>query len=223
MTFTSSLNSLISSTASLSIASSSRISLTSVLRKTPYSLTKNNNINATQFLPIYNPVRFAGEIVAPRKLKWRKHFKGRIPIPIGGSKAGTKLEYGEYGIRTREGSRLSAQQLEAARRVIRRKLRAAKGSEMWLRVFPDIPVSSKGNETRMGKGKGTLDHYACRVPMGRVVFEIGGGDLRWELAQETLRQAGMKLPVAFDIIRRNPGALNKSIAKAETTEQNQQD
>jgi ribosomal protein L16 len=157
--------------------------------------------------------RSIGEIVNPRKTRFRKSHKGRIPIPTGGSTSGSTLVYGTYGIRLKEGARLTAKQIEAARRVIRRKIRVAKDAEMWLRVFPDIPVTSKGNETRMGKGKGTLDHYMCRVPMGRVVFEIGGNGLRWEVAKDALRQGGMKLPVAFDIVRaENPIALiNRSI------------
>ncbi|KAI9187585.1 39S ribosomal protein L16, mitochondrial [Blastocladiella emersonii ATCC 22665] len=146
--------------------------------------------------------RFAGEIVNPRKVRFRKAHKGRIPLPIGGSKAGTTLQHGEYGLAMREGARISAAQLEAARRVIRRKIRPVKGCEMWLRVFPDIPVTSKGNETRMGKGKGTLEFYACRVPMGRIVFEIGGGALHWEVAKDALRQAGLRLPAAFEIVTR---------------------
>ena len=146
--------------------------------------------------------RFAGEIVNPRKVRFRKAHKGRIPLPLGGSVSGTTLQHGVYGLALREGARLSAAQLESARRLIRRKIRAVKGCEMWLRVFPDVPVSSKGNETRMGKGKGTLDHYMCRVPMGRVVFEIGGGDLRWEVAHDALRQAGIRLPAPTVIVTR---------------------
>ncbi|ORZ35999.1 ribosomal protein L10e/L16 [Catenaria anguillulae PL171] len=144
--------------------------------------------------------RFAGEIVHPRKTRFRKAHKGRVPLPIGGSISGTTLQHGDYALVVREGGRLSAAQLEAARRIIRRKIRPVKGCEMWLRVFPDIPVTSKGNETRMGKGKGTLEYYMCRVPMNRVVFEIGGGGLRWEVAKDALRQAGMRLPVATTIV-----------------------
>ncbi|KNE62015.1 ribosomal protein L16 [Allomyces macrogynus ATCC 38327] len=141
--------------------------------------------------------------------------KGPVPLPIGGSTAGTTLVYGDYGIRLREGGRLTAKQLEAARRVIRRKIRIVKGSEMWLRVFPDVPVTSKGNETRMGKGKGTLDHYMCRVPVNRVVFEIKGPGLHWEVAKDALRQGGMKLPVAFEIVqRKNEEAKAAELAKA---------
>ncbi|KAJ3371908.1 mitochondrial ribosomal large subunit component [Allomyces arbusculus] len=164
--------------------------------------------------------RHAGEVVNPRKVRFRKAHKGRIPLPIGGSTAGTTLVYGDYGIRLREGGRLTAKQLEAARRVIRRKIRIVKGSEMWLRVFPDVPVTSKGNETRMGKGKGTLDHYMCRVPVNRVVFEIKGPGLHWEVAKDALRQGGMKLPVAFEIVqRKNEEAKAAELAKAIAAQQ----
>ncbi|KAL7751894.1 39S ribosomal protein L16, mitochondrial [Sorochytrium milnesiophthora] len=150
--------------------------------------------------------RFAGEIVHPRKVRFRKAHKGRVSIPTGGSQSGTRLVYGTYGLQLRDGARLSAQQLEAARKVIRRKIRAVKDAKMWLRVFPDIPVTSKGNETRMGKGKGTFEYYACRVPMDRIVFEIGGPGLKWEVAKDALRQGGMKLPVACKIVRKEQSA-----------------
>ncbi|KAI5118898.1 hypothetical protein M0805_002814 [Coniferiporia weirii] len=141
--------------------------------------------------------------LAPRKVKWVKRQKGTIPIPIGGSTKGTTLAYGEWGIRIRgNGARFTAKQLETVQELIKRKLKVIKGAKVYLRIFPDIPVCIKGNETRMGKGKGTFEFWATRVPTGRVIFEIGGAPIREELARDTLRQASNKLPVLTEFINR---------------------
>ncbi|KAH7345663.1 ribosomal protein L16 [Rhizoctonia solani] len=148
--------------------------------------------------------------LAPRRVRYRKSHKGRIPIPTGGSTKGTTLAFGDYGLRVRgEGMRLTAKQLQAAEVVIKRKLKVIKTSQIWMRVFPDLPVCVKvsfiqGNETRMGKGKGSFEYWACRVPTGRVVFEIGGG-IREEIARDALRLAATKLPVLTDFISRSAG------------------
>jgi len=142
--------------------------------------------------------------LAPRKVKYIKRHKGIIPIPIGGSTKGTTLAYGEWGLRIKgNGVRLTAKQLQTAEEVIKRKIKQVKGSRVYLRVFPDIPVCIKGNETRMGKGKGTFEYWATRVPTGRVIFEIGGTPVREELAREALRQAGDKLPSTTEFITRS--------------------
>ncbi|KAF9652309.1 ribosomal protein L16 [Thelephora ganbajun] len=142
--------------------------------------------------------------LAPRKVKYIKRHKGVIPIPIGGSTKGTTLAYGEWGLRIKgNGVRLTAKQLQTAEEVIKRKIKQVKGSKVYLRVFPDIPVCIKGNETRMGKGKGTFEFWATRVPTGRVIFEIGGTPIREELARDALRQAGDKLPSTTEFITRN--------------------
>ncbi|KAF9788674.1 mitochondrial ribosomal protein L16 [Thelephora terrestris] len=141
--------------------------------------------------------------LAPRKVKYIKRHKGVIPIPIGGSVKGTTLAYGEWGLRIKgNGVRLTAKQLQTAEEVIKRKIKQVKGSKVYLRVFPDIPVCIKGNETRMGKGKGTFEFWATRVSTGRVIFEIGGTPVREELAREALRQAGDKLPSTTEFITR---------------------
>ncbi|KAF5318441.1 hypothetical protein D9619_010689 [Psilocybe cf. subviscida] len=133
-----------------------------------------------------------------------KRHKGRVPIPIGGSTKGTTLAYGEWGIRIKgNGARLTAKQLTTAREVILKKLKILKGSKVYLRVFPDIPVCIKGNETRMGKGKGTFEYWATRAPIGRVIFEIGGVPIREELARDILRQAAAKLPTKMEFINKN--------------------
>ncbi|KAI7862809.1 ribosomal protein L10e/L16, partial [Spinellus fusiger] len=144
-------------------------------------------------------VRFASSF-SPRRTKYRKAHKGKIPLPTGGSTKGTTVEFGEYGLRIKEGARLTARQLTAVHNAIRRKIKTVKGSQVWMRVFPDIPVTSKGNEVRMGKGKGTFEYWACRVPLNRIIFEIGG--LRKEIAKEAFRLASHKLPVKTEIVER---------------------
>ncbi|KAF9995961.1 mitochondrial ribosomal large subunit component [Entomortierella chlamydospora] len=136
----------------------------------------------------------------PKKMKYRKKHKGKIPIPIGGSTKGTYVEFGEYGLRIKEGARLTAKQIQAAHTTIRRKIKTVKGSQIWTRVFPDIPVTSKGGESRMGKGKGSVDYYATRVGINRIIFEIGGGGIRREHAKEALRLAAAKIPVAVEFV-----------------------
>ncbi|KAI1319774.1 mitochondrial ribosomal large subunit component [Mortierella claussenii] len=136
----------------------------------------------------------------PKKMKYRKKHKGKIPIPIGGSTKGTYVEFGDYGLRIKEGARLTAKQIQAAHTTIRRKIKAVKGSQIWTRVFPDIPVTSKGGESRMGKGKGSVDYFATRVGLNRIIFEIGGGGIRPEHAKEALRLAAAKMPVPTEFV-----------------------
>ncbi|KAJ7594341.1 mitochondrial ribosomal protein L16 [Mycena floridula] len=148
--------------------------------------------------------RYASQFAPPRSVKYLKRHKGTIPIPTGGSIKGTTLAFGDWGIRIKgNGVRFSAKQLTTAMDVIQRKLKALKGSKLYTRVFPDIPVCVKGNENRMGKGKGAFEFWATRVPTGRVIFEIGGTPMREELARDILRQAASKLPTAMEFIKRS--------------------
>ncbi|GJJ10552.1 hypothetical protein Clacol_004779 [Clathrus columnatus] len=171
---------------------------------------------------IYNHVQFRGRAqLAPKAVKYMKRHKGKLPIPIGGSTKGTTLAYGDYGIRIRgNGLRFSAKQLTTAQDVLKRKLKGIKNAKIYLRLFPDVPVCVKGNETRMGKGKGAFEFWATRAAPGRVIFEIGtpSGTLpiREELAREgdyichpqggfanpfpALRQASDKLPCTTEFI-----------------------
>ncbi|KAK4685953.1 large subunit ribosomal protein L16, partial [Tremellales sp. Uapishka_1] len=149
--------------------------------------------------PLPQQVRFRSQL-APRRTKYRKAHKGSPTLPIGGSIKGTTLQHGTFGLRLLSSTRLSASQLTSAMATIKRKIKPVKGAECWMRVFPDVPVCVKGNETRMGKGKGTFEFWACRVPTGRVVFEIGGGGIREEIARQALRLAQVKLPVATEFI-----------------------
>ncbi|KAI9323730.1 ribosomal protein L10e/L16 [Dichotomocladium elegans] len=144
-------------------------------------------------------VRFASNF-SPRRTKYRKAQKGKIPLPIGGSTKGTTVEFGDYGLRIKEGARLTGRQLTSVYNTLRRKIKTVKGSQLWMRVFPDVPVSTKGNEVRMGKGKGSFEYWACRVPLNRVIFEIGG--MRKEIAKEAFRLASHKLPVKTEIVER---------------------
>jgi len=158
--------------------------------------------------------------LAPRKVKYIKRHKGTIPIPIGGSTKGTTLAYGDWGIRIKgNGVRLTAKQLQTAEEVIKRIIKTVKGSKVYLRVFPDIPVCIKGNETRMGKGKGSFEFWATRVPTGRVIFEIGGAPIREELARQALRQAADKLPSTMEFItRKTPPRLGNTLVIPPTPE-----
>lgn len=100
--------------------------------------------------------------MGPRRTKYRKAHKGRVSFPVGGSVKGTTVSQGIYGLRSLEPCRLSATQLSAAETALKRKLKVVRGSQVFMRVFPDIPVCVKGNETRMGKGKGSFEYWACR-------------------------------------------------------------
>ncbi|KAI9486380.1 MAG: ribosomal protein L16p/L10e-domain-containing protein [Benjaminiella poitrasii] len=148
---------------------------------------------------LIQPVRFASNF-SPKRTKYRKAQKGKIPIPIGGSTKGTTVEFGDFGLRIKEGARLTGRQLTAVHNLLRRKIKPIKGSKVWMRVFPDIPVSSKGNEVRMGKGKGAFEYWACRVPINRIIFEIAG--MRKEIAKEAFRLASYKLPVKVEMVER---------------------
>ncbi|KAI0746545.1 mitochondrial ribosomal protein L16 [Daedaleopsis nitida] len=139
--------------------------------------------------------------LAPRSVKFLKRHKGVLPIPVGGSTKGTTLAYGEWGIRVKgNGARITAKQLKSADDALRRKIKVIKGAKVYMRVFPDIPVCIKGNETRMGKGKGSFEFWATRVAPGRVLFELGGAPIREELAREALRLACDKLPTSMEFI-----------------------
>ena len=123
-------------------------------------------------------------VLAPKQVKYKKAHRGSVPVPTGGSIKGTTLEHGVFGIRALDPVRLSAKQLAAAETAIKRKLKVVKGAQVFLRLFPDIPVCVKGNG-RMGKGKGSFEFWACRANVGKVIFEVGGFvEIRPEVAKE---------------------------------------
>ncbi|NCX29944.1 MAG: 50S ribosomal protein L16 [Proteobacteria bacterium] len=127
-------------------------------------------------------------MLSPKRTKFRKAHKGRIH---GNSKGGTSLNFGAYGLKAMAPERITARQIEAARRAITRHLRRT--GRLWIRVFPDVPVSSKPAEVRMGKGKGSPEFWVARVAPGRIMFELDG--VSWELAQEAFKLAAAKLPI----------------------------
>src|SRR6476620_8189688 len=116
-------------------------------------------------------------MLQPKKTKFRKQFKGRIS---GAAKGGTNLDFGQFGLKAMEPERVTARQIEAARRALTRHMKRA--GRVWIRIFPDVPVSKKPIEVRMGKGKGSPELWVCRVKPGRVLFEIDGVPI--ELAKE---------------------------------------
>ena len=134
-------------------------------------------------------------MLQPKRTKFRKAHKGRIH---GNAKGGTALNFGSYGLKALEPERVTARQIEAARRAITRHMKRA--GRVWIRIFPDVPISSKPTEVRMGKGKGSPEFWAARVHPGRIVFEIDGvGDV---IAREALRLGAAKLPIKTRIIQR---------------------
>lgn len=131
----------------------------------------------------------------PKKTKYRKGHKGRIH---GTAKGGFSLNFGEFALKAVEPDRITARQIEAARRTITRHLRRV--GRVWIRVFPDVPVSTKPAEVRMGKGKGTPEYWVCRVKPGRILFELSG--VSQELAREAFQLAAAKLPIKTRFVSR---------------------
>lgn len=136
-------------------------------------------------------------MLQPKRTKFRKAHKGRIH---GKAKGGMNLDFGAYGLKAQEPARVTARQIEAARRAITRHMKRA--GRVWIRIFPDVPVSSKPTEVRMGKGKGTPEFWACRVKPGRIMFEIDGVPLA--IAEEAMRLGAAKLPIKTRFVAR-PG------------------
>jgi len=134
-------------------------------------------------------------MLQPKKTKFRKQFKGRIH---GAAKGGTDLNFGSYGLKAMEPERITARQIEAARRAITREMK--RQGRVWIRVFPDVPVSSKPTEVRMGSGKGAPDYWAARVHPGRIMFEVDG--VAENIAKEALRLGAAKLPIRTRVVQR---------------------
>ena len=134
-------------------------------------------------------------MLQPKRTKYRKQFKGRIK---GVAKGGFDLAFGEFGLKAQEPNRVNAREIEAARRAITRYMKRA--GRVWIRVFPDLPVSKKPAEVRQGKGKGSVEYWAARVKPGRVLFELDG--VPGPLAAEAFSRAAMKLPIKTKVIAR---------------------
>ena len=136
-------------------------------------------------------------MLSPKRTKYRKAFKGRIH---GEAKGGTTLNFGAYGLKAVEPARITARQIEAARRALTRHIRRV--GKVWIRIFPDVPVSTKPAEVRMGKGKGTPEYWVARVKPGRIMFELDG--VPADTARIAFELAAAKLPIKTRFITR-PG------------------
>lgn len=134
-------------------------------------------------------------MLSPKRTKFRKQHKGRIH---GLAKGGTDLNFGAFGLKAIEPERITARQIEAARRAMTRHMK--RQGRVWIRIFPDVPVTQKPTEVRMGKGKGSVEYWAARVKPGRVMFEIDG--VTEPVAREALRLAAMKLPIKCRFVQR---------------------
>jgi large subunit ribosomal protein L16 len=132
-------------------------------------------------------------MLAPKRVKYRKQMKGRMK---GAATRGNSLAFGEYGLQAQECGRVTAQQIEAARIAITRHVK--RGGQVWIRIFPDKPVTKKPAETRMGKGKGSPEGWVAVVRPGRILYEMAGVDR--EVAQEAMRLAAHKLPMPTKFI-----------------------
>tara|TARA_Y100000588_G_C13419433_1_gene570947 strand:- start:8 stop:421 length:414 start_codon:yes stop_codon:yes gene_type:complete len=134
--------------------------------------------------------------MSPKKTKYRKAHKGRIH---GNAKGGTSLNFGAYGMKALQPERITARQIEAARRAITRHMK--RQGRLWIRIFPDLPVTKKPTEVRMGKGKGSVEYWACRVKPGRILFELDGVPI--DTAKRAFELATAKLPIKTKFITRN--------------------
>ena len=134
-------------------------------------------------------------MLSPKKTKYRKQFKGKIH---GTAKGGFTLNFGSYGLKSVEPERITARQIEAARRAITRQMK--RQGRVWIRIFPDVPVSKKPAEVRMGSGKGSPELWVVRVKPGRVLFEIDG--VNTQTAREALTLAAAKLPIKTRFVER---------------------
>jgi large subunit ribosomal protein L16 len=134
-------------------------------------------------------------MLSPKRTKYRKAHKGRVH---GNAKGGTNLNFGAFGLKAIKPGRVTARQIEAARRAITRHLKRT--GRVWIRIFPDVPVSTKPAEVRMGKGKGSPEYWMCRVKPGRVMFEVDG--VARDLAKTAIERGAAKLPMATRFVVR---------------------
>ena len=135
-------------------------------------------------------------MLTPRKVKHRKHQQGTV---TGASKGAKELDFGQYGLKALENRWLTARQIEAARRAMTRFVQ--RSGKIWIRVFPDKPITQKGQEVPMGKGKGSVDHFVMPLKRGRIIFEMDV--IEESMAREALRLAGTKLPVKTTFVKRD--------------------
>jgi large subunit ribosomal protein L16 len=134
-------------------------------------------------------------MLQPKRTKFRKQFKGRNR---GLATTGSKVSFGEYGLKAMERGRITARQIEAARRAMTRHIK--RGGKIWIRVFPDVPISKKPLEVRMGKGKGNVEYWVCKIQPGRVLYEMEG--VTETIAREAFRLAAAKIPFKTSFVSR---------------------
>jgi large subunit ribosomal protein L16 len=134
-------------------------------------------------------------MLQPKRTKFRKQFKGRNR---GLATTGSKVSFGEYGLKAMERGRITARQIEAARRAMTRHIK--RGGKIWIRVFPDVPISKKPLEVRMGKGKGNVEYWVCKIQPGRVLYEMEG--VTETIAREAFRLAAAKIPFKTSFVFR---------------------
>jgi large subunit ribosomal protein L16 len=138
-------------------------------------------------------------MLMPKRVKYRKTMRGRMK---GMARRGSDVHFGEFGLQALEPAWVSARQIEAARRAMVRAMR--RRGKVWIRIFPDKPITKRAAESRMGKGKGAVDYWAAVVKPGRIMFEIGGG-IPEEMAREALKLASYKLPIKTKIVKKDSG------------------
>lgn len=134
-------------------------------------------------------------MLMPKKSKFRKQMKGKN---VGVATRGTEVSFGSFGLKAEANERITSRQIEAARRAMTRHIK--RGGKIWIRIFPDVPVTRKPAEVRMGSGKGAVDHYVAKVRAGRMLFEMDG--VTEEVAKEAMRLAAMKLPIKTKFVVR---------------------
>ena len=134
-------------------------------------------------------------MLQPKRVKFRNHHRGRLK---GVANAGSSINLGEFGLKAMESHWITARQIEAARRAMTRY--AKRGGKIWIRIFPDKSVTARAAETRMGKGKGSVDHWVAAVKAGRIMFEMAG--VPEDVAREAMRLAAAKLPIATKIVKK---------------------
>jgi large subunit ribosomal protein L16 len=138
-------------------------------------------------------------MLMPKKTKYRKQMKGTLR---GEATRGAELAFGQFGLKAETAERITSRQIESARRAMTRYVK--RGGKIWIRIFPDTPITKKPAEVRMGSGKGSVDHYAAKVRVGRIMFEMDG--VAEDIAKEAMRLAAHKLPVRTRfVIRETPG------------------
>ena len=138
-------------------------------------------------------------MLMPKRVKYRKQMRGRMK---GMARRGSEVHFGDFGLQALEPAWVSARQIESARRAIVRAMR--RRGKVWIRIFPDKPITKRAAESRMGKGKGAVDFWAAVVKPGRIMFEIGGG-IPDDMAREALKLASYKLPIKTKIVRKDSG------------------